>query len=299
MYTKMLIPLDGSEVSQQVLPYARSLARKLELPVELLEVVDVVGLSAAVAACDKGNVESLIAETTRGSAAFLERISKTFSEVSVHCAVEKGRAGEVIIEKGAADSGTLIAMATHGRSGIDRWLLGSVVEKVVRETTNPLLLVRASRGGAYEGEATLKSLIVPLDGSPLAEKALPHATLLANAMGLEMILFGAYSLTPAITASDEYIPDLNKLEAVFKGEAVGYLENKAAELKKVGPARVSSLVSEGEAAEKIIDLAKQNPNSLVVICSHGRSGVKRWVLGSVTEKVMRHSSGPVLIIRGG
>jgi len=297
MYRQMLIPLDGSNVSEQVLPYARLLARKLNLPVELLAVVDAVGLAACLSPDDKRNVESFIANTLSDSAAFLERISTTFPEASVKCTVEKGRPGEVVIEKAAADSGTLIAMATHGRSGIDRWLLGSVAEKVLRGTRNPLLLVRAANGGQRDGEVILKSVIVPLDGSPLAEKALSHAAVLAKRMNLELLLFRAYTLTQIISTYDDYIPDWNKLEAVSKGEAVRYLDQKARELKENGLTHVSPVVSEGEAAEQIVDLGHRTANSLVVICSHGRSGVGRWVLGSVAERVARHSIGPVLLIR--
>jgi len=297
IYRQMLIPLDGSNVSEQVLPYARLLARKLNLPVELLAVVDAVGLAACLSPDDKRNVESFIAHTLGDSAAFLERISKTFPEASVKCVVEKGRPGEVVIEKAAADSGTLIAMATHGRSGIDRWLLGSVAEKVLRGTKNPLLLVRAGKSGESAGEARLERVIVPLDGSPLAEKTLPHAAALAKAMNLDMVLFRSYTLTQIISTYDDYIPDWNRLEAVSKGEAISYLDQKVRELKENRLTHVSPLVSEGEAAEQIIDLAKRTADSLVVMCSHGRSGVGRWVLGSVAERVARHSIGPVLFIR--
>jgi nucleotide-binding universal stress UspA family protein len=297
MYRQMLIPLDGSNVSEQVLPYARLLAHNLNLPVELLAVVDAVGLAACLSPDDKRNVESFIAHTTRDSAALLERLGKTFSEVSVKCGVEKGRPGDVIIEKAGADSGTLIAMATHGRSGIDRWLLGSVAEKVLHATRNPLLLVRAGNSAESAGEATLKRLIVPLDGSPLAEKALPHAVAVAKAMNLEMVLFRAYRLRQIISTYDDDIPDWNKIEAVSRGRAVSYLERKARELKEYGSANISPIVRVGEPAEQIIDLAERTANSLVVICSHGRTGVGRWLLGSVTERVTRHSTGPVLIIR--
>jgi nucleotide-binding universal stress UspA family protein len=297
MYRQMLIPLDGSNVSEQVLPYARLLARKLNLPVELLAVVDAVGLAASLSPDEKRKVESLIAHTWRDSAAFLESISKTFPEVSVKRTVENGRPGEVVIEKAAADTGTLITMATHGRSGIDRWLLGSVTEKVLRGTRNPLLLVRAGTSGGNDGEAKLERVIVPLDGSALAEKALPHAADLAKSMNLELVLLRAYTLTQIISTYDDYVPDWNKLEAVSKGEAISYLDEKARELKQNGLTHVSALVLEGEAAEQIIDLAHRTANSLVVMCSHGRSGVGRWVLGSVAEKVARHSAGPLLLIR--
>ncbi len=279
MYRQMLIPLDGSEVSEQVLPYARAVARKLHLPVELLAVVDAVGLAVALHPGNKSYIGSLITDTWRRSAAFLERISKTFPGISVACAVEKGRPAEVVIEKAAADAGTLIAMATHGQSGTDRWLLGSVAEKILWGTKNPLLLVRATNSGQRDDEAILNSLIAPLDGSLLAENALPHATALAKAMNLELVLLRAFRLTQIISTCDDYI--WNKLEAMCKREAISYLDQKVRALKQNGIGRVSTLALEGEAAEQIIDLARRTANSLVVMCSHGRSGVGRWALGSV------------------
>jgi nucleotide-binding universal stress UspA family protein len=198
-------------------------------------------------------------------------------------------AGEVIVKEAERDGGTLIAMATHGRSGIDRWLLGSVTEKVMRGTTNPLLLVRAVDDGQREGEALIKTVIVPLDGSPVAEKALPHALALATTMDLSLLLFGVYQLTQIISPS-------NRLLAAIKGEAASYLEEKVRELKRAS-VRVSELLVEGDAGDQIVDLACSAANSLVVICSHGRSGVRRWALGSVAERVLRHCSAPVLLVR--
>jgi nucleotide-binding universal stress UspA family protein len=170
--------------------------------------------------------------------------------------------------------------------------LGSVAEKVARGTSNPLLLARAGEGVESDGEAILKSIVVPLDGSPLAEKALPHAIGLATTMGLELLLLRVYSLTQILSIS-------NRLLAAIEGEAVGYLDRKTLELKQAGFVNVSPLVSEGDAAQQITDLAKRTADCLVVICSHGRSGVERWVLGSVAERVLRHSVGPVLLVRPG
>ncbi len=297
MYGRILIPLDGSKPSEQVLPYARAVARQLHVPVELLTAIDTVGLAASLPAQKKTDIENLIAHTWRSSAEYLERITKTFPGTSVTYAVERGRPGEVVIEKAAVEAGILIAMTTHGRSGIDRWLLGSVAEKVLHGTQNPLLLVRVSNDGETDSEMILKSIIAPLDGSPLAEKALLHATVLAKIMASELVLFRAYTLKQIISTYDDYIPNWNKLEAIFKKEAIDYLDQKAQELRRNGVIRVSALASEGEAAEQITELAKRTANSLVVMCSHGRSGVGRWVLGSVAERVARHSAGPVLLIR--
>jgi nucleotide-binding universal stress UspA family protein len=106
--------------------------------------------------------------------------------------VEKGKAEQMIIERAAKDKTTLVTMATHGRSGINRWLLGSVAEKVLRGATNPLLLIRATEEAKTDGEATVKSVVVPLDGSELAESVLPAVADLAKKLSLEV--FRAYNI---------------------------------------------------------------------------------------------------------
>jgi nucleotide-binding universal stress UspA family protein len=123
MYTRMLIPLDGSKTAENVLPYARALAGKLKIPVELIGVIDIGEMATHISAEKAHHLDTMIEDGVRRSEAYINEIAKTFPAGNVKCTVEKGRPEEVIIEKGAADSGILIAMATHGRSGINRWLL--------------------------------------------------------------------------------------------------------------------------------------------------------------------------------
>ena len=295
MYRRILVPLDGSKVAEQVLPYARYVAGKLKIPVDLLAVVDLVGMTGSMEASNARNLDAFIAENVRRSEAYLEKIGKTFMGVASSHMVMQGKPAEVVIEKAAGDSNTLIAMATHGRSGVDRWLLGSVAEKVLRVTTSPLLLIRATKDGKSEGEKIIKRVIVPLDGSPLAENVLPHVTALAKGMTFETVLLRAYNLRQVISTFEDYVPDWDLLEAEAMGEATNYLNGKVGELKGQGLIEVSSRISEKETAQEIIDLATE-PNSLIAMCTHGRSGLKRWVLGSVTEKVVRHSNSPILVI---
>ena len=107
------------------------------------------------------------------AATYLETAARSFHGAQVKCSMGKGKPENVVIEKAAADKNTLIVMATHGCSGIQRWLLGSVADKVIHGATNHLFLVRASEQGKTDGEAALKTVIVPLDGSALAEQVLP------------------------------------------------------------------------------------------------------------------------------
>ncbi len=144
MYTKILVPLDGSRLAEQVLPYARFLMARLKVPVELLGVIDLAAIAISVHSHNARYLSRLADESRRASETYLERISKTVPEVSITSSVETGKPEEVIIEKAARDKRTSIAVATHGRSGVKRWTLGSVTEKVVRHSRSPVLVVRAA-----------------------------------------------------------------------------------------------------------------------------------------------------------
>lgn len=300
MYTRMLIPLDGSKTAEKVLPYARFLAGRLKIPVELTGVIDVAEIATHISPEKGWYLDTMIEDRVRSSEEYLKGVAKSFPSLSVKCTVEKGRAEEVITAKGEADPAALITMATHGRSGINRWLLGSVAEKVLRGTANTLLLIRAKDEAKTEGEASLKSIVVPLDGSELAESVLPMVAGLAKKLNVGVILFRAYNIPfSAYGGSDGYyVPNLDELIPELRGDARNYLEKKIEELKKIGVENVCYELREGLSGDQIISFGCNIPDHLIAMCSHGRSGIKRWALGSVTETVVRHSGDPVLVIRG-
>jgi nucleotide-binding universal stress UspA family protein len=297
MFTKILIPLDGSNTSEKVLPLARILAGTLNLPIELLEVVDISAATAHVAVDKARYLDSLIAEGEWVSREHLNDVAANFAGRKIACSVERGRPADVIIEKAALDPGTLIAMATHGRSGVNRWLMGSVAEKVLRGSHNPLLLVRAGEQDATDSTATITSIVVPLDGSDLAESVLPTVVQVAQTLGAEVVLFRAFELAAsAYYGSEDYLPNYDEMLRQLKVEVESYLKEKAEGLAVAGIAKVSWVAFEGPSAEQIADYSRKRPDAMVIMCTHGRSGVSRWVLGSVTEKVVRHSSDPVLVL---
>jgi nucleotide-binding universal stress UspA family protein len=295
----MLIPLDGSKTAEKVLPYARALGGMLKIPVELLAVLDIGEMATHITASKARFLDTMVEEAERSSVAYLKTVAARATGVNIKWTVAKGSPEEVIIEKAAADKTTLIAMATHGRSGLNRWMLGSVTEKVLRGCENPLLLVRASEEVKAEDKVALKSVIVPLDGSELAESVLPSVVALAKAMNLEVILFRAYNIPYSVYSGTDGYSAINfeELIAGVRDEAVEYLEKKTEEVKKLGIAKVSQVAKEGFSADEIIAFGRATPDNLIAMCSHGRSGVKRWVLGSVTETVVRHSGEPVLVVR--
>ena len=301
MYSRILIPLDGSSTAEKVLPYVRYLTGNLKIPIELLAVVDIAETAAHLSADTARFLDTLIEDGVRRCTIYLGRVAGTFPGSNAKISVERGRAEEAIIAKGETDKAMLITMATHGRSGLNRFLLGSIAEKVLRGTANPLLLVRATEGARSDGEATLKSIIVPLDGSELAESVLPMVAGLAKKLDLEIELFRAYHIPFSVYAGDEnyFSANYDQLIDGVRDEASEYLDKKASELKKLGVAKVSCVTKEGFAGDEIISLGQKTPDNLIAMCSHGRSGMRRWVLGSVAETVVRHSSGPVLITRPG
>ena len=302
MYAKVLVPLDGSKAAENVLPLARCFARSLQIPVELLSVVDIAEMARHIAADHAPMIRTMVDDAHRRLNEYLKTIAKHFPAGEVQCKVQKGNAAEAIIESAAADKQTLIAMATHGRSGLDRWLLGSVAEKVLRGASNPTLVVRSKEEKSPSWEmATLKRVIVPLDGSELSERILPHVEELVKPLGLDVVLMGVYGGPLAAGSSGDGFYSTGQKDAFIAGlraETVTYLAIKAEELKWQGLKKLSFEAKEGLAADEIIAMARETPGTLIAMCTHGRSGVQRWMLGSVTETVVRHSDDPVLIVRG-
>jgi len=296
MFTQMLVPLDGSETAEKVLPYSRYLAGKFKIPVRLLAVIDMTEMATQIAEDRALVIDTMIEDGARRSENYLGEIAKTFLGCEVTWTVGIGRADRIIIEKGESDRRTLITMATHGRSGLNRYLMGSVAEKVLRGTTNPLLLVRVTQEAKSVGEATLNNIIVPLDGSKLAESVIPMAVALANTLELEVVLFRAYHAAFNPTANDSVVI------AGVREEADKYLENAAREVKRLGVSKVRYVTKEGMASDEIIALGRETADTLIAMCSHGRTGMERWALGSwtlpsFTETVVRHANEPVLMVR--
>jgi nucleotide-binding universal stress UspA family protein len=117
-------------------------------------------------------------------------------------------------------------------------------------------------------------------------------------MNLEIVLFRAYELpASAYYGSEDYLPNYEKLKDNVKKDVESYLGKEIETLKSQGIEKVSFFVTEGSGPDEIINYARKRPDTLIAMCTHGRSGVKRWVLGSVTEKVVRHSGDPALVMR--
>jgi nucleotide-binding universal stress UspA family protein len=304
MYHRILVPLDGSSLSKQILPYARWLAKGLECPIELMRVMEPVPATLDDSA--HGVYPHRVAESLKSHLEdYLETKATSLRDagLQVSLAVYEGNPAEHIIGEAEKDPETLIAMSTHGRSGITRWIMGSVANKVLQGTSNPLLMVRASQEEDVVKEVELRTVIVPLDRSPMSEQALPHAASLAKALGLKLVLLWVFPLIEGhytdlgIGATTYGVPMQGEVSQAVESEANHYFATVEEELRRLGAPEVESHLLWGQPASTIIDFARQTPNNLVAMTTHGRSGIDRWVLGSVTDRVVRHSEDPVLVIR--
>ncbi|HWP58617.1 MAG TPA: universal stress protein [Candidatus Acidoferrales bacterium] len=300
MYTKIIVPLDGSALAEAVLPHVRTLARQLELPITLLQVIDPEVVSSY--SKDFHQYGTIMAAMKLSSGDYLRKTASLLGEPpKVDSLIEVGAPADTIVRVAAQDERALIAMATHGLSGLQRWIMGSVANKVLRAASNHLFLIRPRREDwkAPTQEEPLTKIIVPLDGSKLAEKVLPHAVEWAQKMSAEIVLVRVYTLPLSAywAREEEGAPNIAELEGRLRAETRDYLDAKVEELKAKSVRKVSSVLLEGLAAARIVDFARETPGSLIAMCTHGRSGMKRWVLGSVTERVVQASGNPVLVIR--
>ncbi len=189
---------------------------------------------------------------------------------------------------------TLVAMSTRARGVLARGVLGSVTDKVIHSSHLPVLAITPEKAEEYWRDGvTMSKIIVPLDGSPLAESVLPYVEHLAGKMSLEVILARAVHMG-AIYYSNGGVVPVN-LEQELECEAIQYLKGVARQLGDQG-LTVQWRLLRGHPGMTIVDLAQETPQNIVAVATHGRSGVTRWVLGSVAEALVRSAGDPVLVI---
>jgi nucleotide-binding universal stress UspA family protein len=293
MYPSVIVvPLDGSELAEAALSYAESVAHATSATLRLIGVVDT------------GHQRpSRNADPTRDRLTMheLESLEK-YLFIKAHALQTRGVRASVMAVAGSPVDEILTAqepdvamlvMATHGRGGFQRLRLGSVADRVVHAATLPVLLVAPPAAGAPEA-VELRRIAVPLDGSALAESALPLAKALADASHATLTLVRVESFLMGATAAYPYAPSSPDLEAGIEEAAAAYLEH--VRVTQCAGTQTESIVLRGTAAASLIQYFQELPADLVVMTTHGRGGFKRLVLGSTADRLVR-SGVPVLLIR--
>lgn len=309
----ILVPLDGSTLAEQVLPTARTLAALLDGQLHLVQVVPPTEDTFTVSTAPEtytynpgpmarqyqhwsGNWKALRQAAER----YLEETATALrtEAVDVHWEVCIGHPAEAIVSVAMREHTLMIAMATHGYSGIKRWALGSVADKVLHAASVPVLVVRSSAAPTYD--VAIKHILVPLDGSQQSAQALPLAQQLAQKAGATLTLVRAVpplvDFLPSATLGAVPVPEFRETFEVLQQQADDELKAQAEALAAQHFEVTPVLLIEG-AAEAIIHTAERCRADLIVMATHGYSGIKRWALGSVADKVLHASKTPLLLVR--
>lgn len=293
MIEKILVPLDGSEQSETILPYVTKVAAGLGAPVVLLSVLDRGSLGVGPSYFSR-----LYERAESGARERLEAAAGLLTEAgfAVEEAVVSGKSAEEIVRAADRHKCSLIMMSTHGRNAVARGILGSVTDAVVHSAHMPVLTMTPERASYYHGEdSTLTSVLVALDGSELAETVLPYVIDLASRLSLEIL---AVRVVPPVHAfwMDHLPEELAEEQERAQTEAREYLERTASRLSGHGLS-VQWRVLAGHPAAAIVELARQMPHDIVAVATHGRSGIARLAMGSVSEAIIRGTGDPVLVVR--
>ncbi len=295
MYEEILVPLDASQSAEVALPYAEELSGRLGSQVTLVYVSE--STEDPNQRVHQFYLEKMVDATREGADRYHQR--SWMRPIKVNSIILVGNPAEKIVEYADEEDVGLIVIATHGRSGIKRWALGSVADKVVKGTSRPVALIRAkgARPDVRE-KGILNKVLVPLDGSKEAEVVIPYVEELASKLKAEILLLQA--VARGYQPLSEYTALTERQFKSDKATTEDYLNNIAAQLKKKGmvvTTEVRPIVQEGRAADEIIDFASQIRADFVAMSTHGRSGVRRWVFGSVAERVLREGNTPLLLVK--
>lgn len=285
MFHDVLIPLDDTGWCDRVVRFARPLLAPGGR-LRLLTVVDREG--------DQPTVE----EHLDAAGGHLERVRAALQDAAITVTTELALGapeGRMILEAIEQHGSDLVVMASHGRKGPVRWLKGSLSESVARRSPVPVLLANvATLSSVHEVDPHL--LLVPLDGTcDTANAVLPLVERLAADFGSQVLLLEVAEPTPpAAAAAGVAVAPSVALPPVE--ELVQSLEPYRRQLEQAG-VHARSLVGYGPGPAEILEAAERHDVGLVVMATHGRRGLERWVFGSVAESVARHGKRPVLVLR--
>jgi nucleotide-binding universal stress UspA family protein len=281
MFERILVPLDGSPLAESILSQVRRILLHHDSEVVLLR-------SAALPPLDEGDVSALLIALERDADGYLRGQQLKLAEkgARVRTLVRTGPPADAILDAAGREKATLIAMTTHGRTGFSRWTFGSVAEKVVRASPIPVLLIRSFTPDASgivkpagPGELRVRTILVPIDLSDLSMNVVPFVAEWAKLFQAKVLLLNVCG--KEVACDVPVVPMTRAFERLRK-------DGIAAE----------PLMRQGDPADQILEACLEHSVDLVAMTTHGRSGMSRWALGSVAEKVLRHATVPMLIIRG-
>ncbi len=290
MFRKILIPLNGSKEASAILPYVSQLAKGLDAQLLLLSVVD-----GSTTEASRSYFSSLMEQTEEGARNRLDPVLTRLAEDGIEATAEvtSGKVEAEIVGTAERTGCDVIAMSTGGRS-FRGGILGSVAEAVLHSSRLPVLTVSPAKAEEYGQGTAITRIVAPLDGSDLAEDALPYVEYAARKLELDVLLVRVVK-PGRMFWMDEFPPGLDEEQRRIDQQAESYLKGVAGRLGSHGLA-VETRVSEGHPVTALAELAHEPTNDLIVLATHSRAGISRWALGSVAAAIVKSAGEPVLIV---
>jgi nucleotide-binding universal stress UspA family protein len=296
MFRKILVPLDGSDLAERALEPASALAKLVNGELLLMGVAVPEIIVAEYGSVNVYHLSQALDRSHHELLGYLQSVQQSIadSRCTVRVAVKDGDPASAIVDIAVEESTDLIVMSTHGRSGFTRWMMGSVTTKVLHKAPCPVLAVRSAE--------PISRVLITLDGSELAEQALEPGFEVAKRLGAQVTL-----LTVQVESEIDStrITELERAESglgkrvqrrVYERDKQ-YLQNIADHYEAITGLKAQNLVADGHVAQAILYFAEQWGADLIVIATHGRTGLRRWIYGSVTEKILGGAHCAMMIIR--
>lgn len=271
MYSTVLVALDGSKNAEKVLPLVEPLLKLGKGRASLIQVLP----------ASEGGPEA-------AAQAYLKEVGIRLGRKRIRSEgdIVRGDPATAIVRAAEDRKADLVAFTSHGQGGLAQWVFGSVAQKILRGCLRPLLIVRPFQAPAPR----MKRIVVPLDGAQGSAAILRHAVQLSRSFGAPLDLVH-------VAAESGVEADDSKLRSWHLHQK-RRMETEFASIERAEPKlRFRRIFQEGDPATRILEHAEREPGSIIAMGSHGRSGISRWMFGSVSEKVLQAATCPVLIAR--
>lgn len=305
MYHRLMVPLDGTVDCQHAIPFALSIAAREEAVVELVHVAIPPSIAAQYGSVgmEMYSPPNISVESAESIHAGAQQRLATIADAAVHAGqvrvettvLDRSDVAHAIAEYAEQSKPDLIVMTTHDHSRLERLILGSVSESVVRRVNAPVLLVPGTPDQPLlSHRVSIRHILVPTDGSDLAASIIPHARAIAETMHARVSLF--------LVSEDTMLPPPPGLAAFATAEpsphdATKLLEDAAKDFRDAGIATDIHMTVSRDRARAILDFAEANQVDLIAMSTHGRRGIGRLVAGSVASSVLHDAKTPVMLYK--
>lgn len=298
MYKKVLIPVDMSDFGEQVLPVVKAVIPADKAELTLVYCIEPHKYVYGGATDDQRVIDSVVSDIQPRASDYLYKLKKELQSdgYTVATRIGQGDAAEFIVDAAQEQGVELIAMTTHGRTGVIREALGSVADRVMRTAVQPVLLVRNKNAAA--DKHPIRRILVPLDGSQLSEEALAHAKEITKKTGASIHLLHVLQPMQDWAQQLQYGADrpFETMAEPYPVDPKIYLERIRQNLEAAQHSVTTKLYT-GIVGDEILNAAQSEEADLIVMGSHGYGSHKRWVYGSIANRVVHEAPCPLIMIR--